>query len=288
MYRLGSRALPAGIRLRPTRIPPSAAPIAMIQPRGSPICQSIKLEAEPRPGDRRGMFLQSTKRPDWAHIPLPSTSTPQAKSNPQEKSADSEYPRGSYGHYLRSVESRPAERIYLQDVRGQGPLFEKTKHELDTDPERAKRQWNEMCVQHDLKQRALHALWAEHVALEKRCIDAEARYKKVLAELALLPRKREADTGRLYAELEHIKDRMLALKIKVTRQEKELGQFRLLQRHRWEEAEVKSNTEVGEQKEEWRRWQKAWPDWVDTYVSFSALFASSIAVCTLMMIISYS
>lgn len=77
-----------------------------------------------------------------------------------------------------------------------------SKIELDPDPENAKQQWRDLCVQHDLKQKTASQLWEKNKELEVRCACAEMQNSQVLQALAAARRTRKLLEG----EIKWLKD----------------------------------------------------------------------------------
>ncbi|KAI1753303.1 hypothetical protein F4782DRAFT_89556 [Xylaria castorea] len=95
----------------------------------------------------------------------------------------------------------PRPRMYIdyvkyQDVRDRGPLFNLAKIELDPNPEHAKEQWRNLCVEQEQKQKIANELWETNKELEVRCYSAEtdnAHIREVLASTTRACKSLEAD-----------------------------------------------------------------------------------------------
>ncbi|KAJ8114842.1 hypothetical protein ONZ43_g4804 [Nemania bipapillata] len=86
------------------------------------------------------------------------------------------------GRLLQGVLSKV--EINYQDVRCHGPLFDPMKSKLEDDPDKAKKQWRNLCVAYRLKQEVTYALWEKNRELEaqsKRMLDVVRRLDKDLA-----------------------------------------------------------------------------------------------------------
>ncbi|KAI0457103.1 hypothetical protein F5B21DRAFT_109868 [Xylaria acuta] len=102
-----------------------------------------------------------------------------------------------------------------QDVRDRGPLFNLAKIELDPNPENAKQQWRNLCVEQEQKQKIANELWETNKELEVRCHCAEAKHENTKEVLQVVSRARkelEADNVRLVAEVQRTRKVMRELR----------------------------------------------------------------------------
>ncbi|KAI1746182.1 hypothetical protein F4680DRAFT_12715 [Xylaria scruposa] len=114
----------------------------------------------------------------------PSSGGPsQAKPKPQRERAPIDLP---FARWSSAMDPRP---LY-QDVRDNGPLFRPSKMELDSDPEVAKQQWRNLCVEQEQKQKVANELWNQKKELEVRCHCTEAENIRIRDALTAASQKK--------------------------------------------------------------------------------------------------